>query len=535
MNTRQIDFGDEARSHVLRGVRILADAVATTLGPGGRHAIIPGEDGEPVSTRDGASVARSIELPDRRENLGAELLREAALKTADMAGDGSTTAIVIARGLITEGIKYLAVGMDPMGMKRGIERAARAVAEALRQMARPCDTPEEEIRTATVAANGDAVLGRQVAQALARVGNDGSVLIEDGCGLFDELRFIEGSQIPRGYLSPHFVSDIGRQLSVLYEPAILLCRTQLETLTPMVPLLDQLAEAGRQLLIVAADLSDEVLATLVTNQRNGALRCCAIHAPGFGDVRDHWFDDLAVLTGAAVLGGSADTPLHEATLERLGSAARAEIGSSRCTLVSPKGDAGRIAARTAQLRRELDAAQQGNDRQQLDVRLRALTGVVAKIGIGGASDLERRTRQVRANNAVQALRAARREGVLPGGGVALLRCQSVLDGLHTDDEAEAAGIRIMHRALEEPLRQIAGNAGTHAPVTLRIVMAGSGDYGFDASTGTYGPLLAKGILDPAMVTRSALQHASSVATLLLTTACTITRSGRDDAKRRASA
>ena len=474
------------------------------------------------------ALRKEVELRDRFENRGVQTLREAALRTAELAGDGTTTATVLARAIVREGLKAVVVGMNPMDLKRGIDRATSAALEALAAMARPCDTPAAIARVGTVSANGDAAIGQMIGAALGRVGHDGVVTIEEGKSLADEVEFVEGLQFDRGYLSPYFVSDPARQLAVLENPFILLHDGTISAVEDLLPVLDEIARHGRSLLVVADDVEGEALATMVTNNLRGILLSCALKAPGFGDQRNAQMHDIAVLTGATLVAEETGMKLANVRLEHLGQAARIEVGKDRSVLLGSTGAPDAVQARVRELRAQLAQAPTDHDRDKLEERLGRLAGGVAVLRIGAATELEMKEKKSRADDALRAVRAATEEGIVPGGGVALLRARKAAQAVTGENEDQAAGIRILLRALEEPLRQIAANAGAHPPVVVNTVLEGDDDFGFDAVTGEFGDLSAKGIIDPAKVVRSALLNAASVAGMLLTASCAIAEAGPDE-------
>ena len=522
MTSKQIEFGDAALRSILRGVDILADAVGATLGPKGRNVVLERAFGTPLVTKDGVSVAREIELENRFENIGVQVVREAALRTAELAGDGTTTATVLARAIIREGVKSVIVGMNPMDLKRGIDQAVRAAMAAIQAMATPCDSAEAISRVASVSANGDRELGELIADAVGRVGREGMITIEEGQSRVDEVVLSEGTHFDRGYLSPYFINDAERQIADLENPAILVCSQKISAIAPLLPLLEELAQARRSLLIVADDVEGAALTLLVTNTLHGALNTCAVKAPGFGEQRHAWLQDLAVLTGAQLVAAETGIDLEAVRLAHLGQARRVEVGKDKTVILGGGGDAEAISAHVAVLRASLARATQAHERTPFQARLGRLGDGVAVVRIGATTEIEMKEKRARAENALRAVRAAQESGTVPGGGVALLRARAAVEALTGGNEEQTAGLRIVLRALEEPLRQIAANAGAHPPVVVAKVLAGTGDYGFDAALDEYGDLAARGIIDPAKVTRSALQHAASVAGLMLTTDCAVT-------------
>ncbi len=520
MTAKQIVFEDDARARIVSGVTQLAHAVRGTLGPKARTVMLQRAFGAPTVINSGVIVAREVELADPLENMGAQMVREAASKTADVAGDGTTTATLLAHGLVVEGMKHVAAGMNPMDLKRGIDLAVETVVAELKAMARPCATRTEIEQVATISANSDKTIGAIVANAMEKVGKEGVITVEDGSGLASELEVTEGMQFDRGYLSPYFINT-DKQRSVLEDALVLVHDKKISTLTELLPVLELVAKAGKPLLIVAEDVESEALATLVVNLLRGVLRTCAVKAPGFGDRRKAMLEDIAVLTGGKVVAEEAGLKLENAKLADLGRARRIEVDKDNTTLIGGAGDAKKIAARVAELREAVKDTKSDYDREKLQERIAKLAGGVAVVKVGAATEMEMKEKKSRVDDAVHATRAAVEEGVLPGGGVALLRARLKLAGLHGENVDQDAGIRIVSRALEEPLRQIAANAGAEPSVVVSRVLAASGSYGYNALTGEYGDMVEMGVLDPCKVTRTALQNAASVAGLVLTTDCMI--------------
>ena len=522
MSAKLLIFHDDARERVRRGVRQLAAAVGVTLGPRGRTVILEREWGAPQIVNSGVLVARAVELPDRFENLGAQLLREVAARTSEMAGDGTTTATVLAHAMIEEGQRFLAAGLNPMALKHGIERAVEAAVAELRRVARPCATSQEMAHVASISANNDRSVGALLAQAMDKVGRDGAVTIEDGSGLVSELSVVEGLQFDRGFLSPYFVNDAERQAAVLEDCAVLLHDRRLSSLKDLLPLLEEVVKAGRPLLVVAEEVDSDALATLVVNTIRGTIKTCAVKAPGFGERRRAMLQDLAVLTGAQVISDEAGLALSKARLADLGRARRVEVDKDHTTLIGGAGRADAIAERVTALKRERERATSDYEREQLDARMAKLAGGVAVIKVGAATETELKERKVRVEDALHATRAAVEEGIVPGGGVTLLGLRRTLAAMHGDGLDEDSGIRIVQRALEEPLRRLVANAGLEPSVIVeRIDAQDDPAFGFNAATGAYGDLLQMGVIDPAKVTRLALQNAASVAALVLTIDCLI--------------
>lgn len=522
MTAKQLLFQDDARERIRRGADQLAEAVKVTLGPRGRTVILEREYGAPQVVNSGVLVARAIELEDRFENMGAQLLREVAARTSEKAGDGTTTATVLAHAMMQEGLRYLAGGMNPMDLKRGIEQGVEAVVEELRRMARPCAGAQEVAHVASISANNDRSIGELLARAIDQVGRDGAVTIEDGSGLASELEVVEGLQFDRGFLSPYFVNNAERQSAVLEDAAILLVDRKLSSLQELLPLLEEVVKADRPLLVVAEEIESEALATLVVNTIRGTLKACAVKAPGFGDRRKAMLQDIAVLTGGRVIGDELGLALAKATLADLGRVRRAEIGKDDTTLVGGAGKEAAVRERVASLRHEREAATSDYDREKLDERIAKLSGGVAVVKVGAATETELKERKIRVEDALHATRAAAEEGIVPGGGVALLRARRVLAGLKGATLDHDSGLRIVARALEEPLRRIVINAGEEPSVVLdRVDRSADAAYGYNAATGDYGDLLQMGVIDPVKVTRLALQNAASIAALILTTDCLI--------------
>ncbi len=522
MPAKLLIFHDEARECVRRGVRQLAEAVGVTLGPRGRTVILEREWGGPQIVNSGVLVARAVELPDRFENLGAQLLREVAARTSEMAGDGTTTATVLAHAMIEEGQRFLAAGMNPVALKRGIERAVEAAVAELGRVARPCTTSQEIAHVAAISANNDRSIGALLAQAMDKVGREGAVTIEDGSGMASELSVVEGLQFDRGFLSPYFINDAERQAAVLEDCAVLLHDRRLSSLKDLLPLLEEVVKAGRPLLVVAEEVDSDALATLVVNTIRGTIKTCAVKAPGFGERRHAMLQDLAVLTGAQVISDEAGLALSKAKLADLGRARRVEVDKDLTTLIGGAGSAAAIAERVSALKRERERATSDYEREQLDARMAKLAGGVAVIKVGAATETELKERKVRVEDALHATRAAVEEGIVPGGGVTLLRLRRTLAALRGEDLDEESGMRIVQRALEEPLRRLVANAGLESSVIVqRIDAQDEAAFGFNAATGAYGDLLQMGVIDPAKVTRLALRNAASVAALVLTIDCLI--------------
>jgi chaperonin GroEL len=522
MAAKQLSFGEEARDKIRRGVDTLAGAVKVTLGPRGRTVILQRDFGAPQIVNSGVLVAKSIELPDAFENMGAQLLREVAARTSEMAGDGTTTATVLAHAMVHEGLRYLAGGMNPMDLKRGMEQAIEAVVAELKRIARPCATSQEIAHVASISANNDRSIGELLAQAIDKVGREGAISIEDGSALASQLEVVEGLQFDHGFLSPYFINNAERQSVVLEDVAVLLCEQKLSSLQDLLPLLEEVVKAGRPLLVIAEDIDSDALAALVINTMRGTLKTCAVKAPAFGDRRKAMLQDIAVLTGGRVVSEETGLALAKATLADMGRARRIEVDKDRSTLIGGGGDAQSIAERIAAIRKERAAATSDYDREKLEERAAKLSGGVALIKVGAATETELKERKIRVEDALHATRAAVEEGIVPGGAVALLRARHVLDGMKGPSLDQDCGLRIVARALEEPLRCIVANAGDEPSVVLhRVDEAPAAAFGYNAATREYGDLLQMGVIDPAKVTRLALQNAGSIAALILTTDCLI--------------
>lgn len=527
MKPKQLIFHDEARDKIRHGVDALAEAVKVTLGPRGRTVILERDYGAPQIVNSGVLVAKSIELEDRFENMGAQLLREVAARTSEMAGDGTTTATVLAHGMIQEGLRYLAGGMNPMDLKRGIELAIDAVVAELRRLAKPCATSQEIAHVAAISANNDRSIGELLASAIDKVGREGAISIEDGSGLVSVLEVVEGMQFDRGFLSPYFINNAERQSAVLEDVSILLCEGRLSALKDLVPLLEEVVKAGRPLLVIAEEVDSDPLAALVINTMRGTLKTCAVKAPGFGDRRKAMVQDIAVLTGGKVVSDEVGLSLGKVKLSDLGRATRVEVTKESTTLIGGAGSEKAIKERISVIRKEHDTVSSDYDREKLEERAAKLSGGVALIKVGAATETELKERKLRVEDALHATRAAVEEGIVPGGGVALLRARKVLAGLtgHTLDET--SGIHLVARALEEPLRRIVSNAGDEPSVILnRVNESSENAFGYNAATRAYGDLLQMGVIDPAKVTRLALQNAASIASLILTTDCMIANASK---------
>ncbi|WP_186270545.1 chaperonin GroEL [Burkholderia gladioli] len=521
MAAKDIVFGDVNRAKLIEGVNILADAVKVTLGPKGRNVVLERSFGAPIVTKDGVSVAKEIELADKLQNIGAQLVKEVASKTSDAAGDGTTTATVLAQAIVREGQKYVAAGLNPLDLKRGIDKAVVAAIEALKKISKPTTTSKEIAQVATISANGEESIGQRIAEAIDRVGKEGVITVEDGKSLADELDVVEGLQFDRGYLSPYFVNNPDRQVAVLDSPYVLLHDKKVSNIRDLLPVLEQVAKAGRPLLIIAEDVEGEALATLVVNNIRGILKTVAVKAPGFGDRRKALLEDIAILTGGQVIAEETGLTLEKATLAELGQAKRIEVGKENTTVIDGAGDKASIEARVKQIRVQIEDASSDYDREKLQERVAKLAGGVAVIKVGGATEIEVKEKKDRVDDALHATRAAVEEGIVPGGGVALIRVKQAIREVRGANPDQDAGVKIVLRALEEPLRQIVSNAGEEASVVVAKVAEGSGNFGYNAASGEYGDLVESGVLDPTKVTRTALQNAASVAGLLLTTDATV--------------
>ena len=529
MAAKEIVFSDSARSKLVEGVNILANAVKVTLGPKGRNVVLERSFGSPIVTKDGVSVAKEIELADKLQNIGAQLVKEVASRTSDDAGDGTTTATVLAQAIVREGLKYVAAGLNPLDLKRGIDKAVIAAVEELKKISKPTTTSKEIAQVATISANGEESIGQRIAEAIDRVGKEGVITVEDGKSLEDELNVVEGLQFDRGYLSPYFINDQDKQVAVLDDPFVLLHDKKVSNIRDLLPVLEQVAKAGRPLLIIAEDVEGEALATLVVNNIRGILKTVAVKAPGFGDRRKALLEDIAILTGGQVIAEETGLTLEKATLAELGQAKRIEVGKENTIVIDGAGDTKNIQARVKQIRVQIEEASSDYDREKLQERVAKLAGGVAVIKVGGATEIEVKEKKDRVDDALHATRAAVEEGIVPGGGVALVRVKQAISGLKGANADQDAGVKIVLRALEEPLRQIVTNAGEEASVVVARVAEGTGNFGYNAQTGEYGDLVESGVLDPTKVTRTALQNAASIAGLLLTTDATVTEAPKNAA------
>jgi chaperonin GroEL len=526
MAAKEVIFGDAARAKMVEGVNILANAVKVTLGPKGRNVVLERSYGAPTVTKDGVSVAKEIELKDKLMNMGAQMVKEVASRTSDNAGDGTTTATVLAQAIVREGMKFVAAGMNPMDLKRGIDKAVAATVEELAKISKPCTTTKEIAQVGAISANSDYSIGERIAEAMEKVGKEGVITVEDGKSLNDELDIVEGMQFDRGYLSPYFINNPEKQVAILENPFVLLFDKKISNIRDLLPVLEQVAKAGRPLLIIAEDIEGEALATLVVNNIRGILKTCAVKAPGFGDRRKAMLEDIAILTGGQVIAEEVGLTLEKVTLNELGQAKRIEVGKENTIIIDGAGQAAAIEARVKQVRVQIEEATSDYDREKLQERVAKLAGGVAVIKVGAATEVEMKEKKARVEDALHATRAAVEEGIVPGGGVALLRARANIS-IKGDNADQEAGIKIVLRAMEEPLRMIVTNAGDEASVVVAKVLEGKGNFGYNAANGTYGDMVEMGVLDPAKVTRSALQNAASIASLMLTTDCMVCELAED--------
>jgi chaperonin GroEL len=528
MAAKEVRFSDDARQRMFKGVNVLANAVKATLGPKGRNAVLEKSFGAPTITKDGVSVAKEIELKDKFENMGAQMVKEVASNTSDEAGDGTTTATVLAQAIIREGLKAVASGRNPMDVKRGIDKAVTNVVEELKKLSKPCKDSKAIAQVGTISANSDESIGKTIADAMEKVGKEGVITVEEGSGLDNELEVVEGMQFDRGYLSPYFINNAQNQTAELEKPLILLADKKISNIREMLPLLEGVAKAGRPLLVIAEDVEGEALATLVVNNIRGILKVSAVKAPGFGDRRKAMLQDIAVLTGGTVISDEVGLSLEKATLNDLGDAKKIVVEKENTTIIDGAGKASDIKARIDSIRQQAEEATSDYDKEKLQERVAKLSGGVAVIKVGAATEIEMKEKKARVEDALHATRAAVEEGVVPGGGTALIRAQKGLEKLEGSNEDQQVGIRILSRSIEEPLRQIVDNAGEDAAVILNRVKEGKGSFGYNAATGEFGDMLEAGILDPTKVTRLALQNAASVAGLLLTTEVMIAEAPKEE-------
>jgi chaperonin GroEL len=522
MAAKDVKFHDAARSKRVAGVNILADAVKVTLGPKGRNVVLDRSYGAPTITKDGVSVAKEIELKDKFENMGAQMVKEVASKTSDVAGDGTTTATVLAQSIVQEGMKFVAAGMNPMDLKRGIDKAVVATIEELKKISKPCTTTKEIAQVGSISANSDSSIGDIIAEAMEKVGKEGVITVEDGKSLNNELDVVEGMQFDRGYLSPYFINNADKQIAALEAPFVLLHDKKISNIRDLLPVLEQIAKSGRPLLIIAEDIEGEALATLVVNNIRGILKTVAVKAPGFGDRRKAMLEDIAILTGGTVIAEEVGLSLEKTTLAELGQAKRIEVGKENTTIIDGAGKEDVIKSRIVTINKQIDESSSDYDKEKLQERKAKLAGGVAVIKVGAATEVEMKEKKARVEDALHATRAAVEEGIVPGGGVALLRAKAAVSQLKGDNHDQDAGITIVLRAMEAPLRAITGNAGDEPSVVVdKVLSSKEANYGYNAATSEYGDMLAMGVVDPTKVTRTALQNASSIAGLMLTTACMV--------------
>jgi chaperonin GroEL len=528
MAAKEVRFSDDARQRMFRGVNVLANAVKATLGPKGRNAVLEKSFGAPTVTKDGVSVAKEIELKDKFENMGAQMVKEVASNTSDEAGDGTTTATVLAQAIIREGLKAVSAGRNPMDIKRGVDKGVTAAVDELKKLSKPCKNPKEIAQVGTISANADESIGKTIAEAMEKVGKEGVITVEEGSGLTNELEVVEGMQFDRGYLSPYFINNQQNQTTELEKPVILLVDKKISNIRELLPLLEGVAKSGRPLVVVAEDIEGEALATLVVNNIRGILKVAGVKAPGFGDRRKAMLQDIAILTGGTVISDEVGLSLEKATINDLGEAKKVVVEKENTTIIDGAGKPADIKARIESIRQQAEEATSDYDKEKLQERVAKLSGGVAVIKVGAATEIEMKEKKARVEDALHATRAAVEEGVVPGGGVALIRVQRALEKLETANEDQAVGVRILSRSIEEPLRQIVDNAGEDAAVVLNRIKEGKGAFGWNAATGEFGDMLDEGILDPTKVTRLALQNAASVAGLLLTTEVMVAEAPKDE-------
>ena len=529
MSAKEVKFGEAARAAKMRGVNVLSDAVKVTLGPKGRNVVLDKSFGAPTVTKDGVSVAKEIELKDKFENMGAQMVKEVASKTSDVAGDGTTTATVLAQSMLREGLKAVAAGMNPMDLKRGIDKAVVATVAQLQSISKPCADHKEIAQVGTVSANSDESVGSIIAESMEKVGKEGVITVEEGKTLENELEVVEGMQFDRGYLSPYFINDQDAMSADMENPMILIHDKKISNIRDMLPMLEATAKAGRPLLIIAEDVDGEALATLVVNNIRGIVKVCAVKAPGFGDRRKAMLQDLAILTGGQVISEEVGMSLEAASIDDLGSAKRVQITKENTTVIDGAGAKADIEGRVNQIRVQIDEATSDYDKEKMQERVAKLAGGVAVIKVGAATEIEMKEKKARVEDALHSTRAAVEEGVVPGGGVAFVRCLGVLEGVKGDNTDQDVGVSIVKRAIEEPLRQIVANAGEEGSVVLNNVAGKDGNYGYNASTGEYGDMIKMGILDPTKVVRAALQNAASISGLMITTEAMVAELPEDKA------
>ena len=528
MAAKDVRFGDDVRQKMVKGVNTLANAVKVTLGPKGRNVVLERSFGAPTITKDGVSVAKEIELNDKFENMGAQMVKEVASKTSDNAGDGTTTATVLAQAIVREGMKAVAAGMNPMDLKRGIDKAVETSVAELHKLSKPCNTTKEIAQVGSISANSDESIGQIIADAMDKVGKEGVITVEDGSGLSNELDVVEGMQFDRGYLSPYFINNNERQIALLDDPYVLLHDKKIANIKDLLPTLEQVAKAGKPLLIIAEEIEGEALATLVVNNIRGTIKTVAVKAPGFGDRRKAMLEDIAILTGGTVISDEVGLTLENVKLEDLGQAKRIEVGKENTIIIDGAGKADTIKSRIETIKTQIAESTSDYDKEKLQERVAKLAGGVAVIKVGAATEVEMKEKKARVEDALHATRAAVEEGIVPGGGVALLRVQDAISKTKGTNPEQDAGIQIVVRAIEEPLRQIVSNAGEEASVVINNVKSEKGNNGYNAANDTYGDMVAMGVLDPTKVTRSALQNAASIAGLMLTTDCMIAELPKED-------
>ena len=528
MAAKVVNFSDDARQRILRGVNVLANAVKVTLGPKGRNVVLEKSFGAPTVTKDGVSVAKEIELKDKFENMGAQMVKEVASKTADVAGDGTTTATVLAQAILREGLKAVTAGMNPMDLKRGIDKGVIAAVEELKNMSAPCKDAKAVAQVATVSANADEEIGKLIADAMDKVGRDGVITVEEGSGMENNLDVVEGMQFDRGYLSPYFINNQQSMSAELENPLILICDKKISNIRDMLPVLESVAKSGRPLLIIAEDVEGEALATLVVNTMRGIVKVAAVKAPGFGDRRKAMLQDIAVLTGATVIAEEVGLSLEKATMAELGSAKRVTVGKENTTVIDGAGKKKEIEGRIAQIRAQVEDTSSDYDREKLQERLAKLSGGVAVIKVGAATEMEMKEKKARVEDALHATRAAVEEGIVAGGGVALIRALQAIKDLKGANHDQDVGLNILRRAMEEPLRQIVDNAGEEPSVVIAKIIEKKGTFGYNAATSEYGDMVKMGIIDPTKVTRTALQNAASVAGLMITTEAMIAEAPKEE-------
>jgi len=528
MTAKQVTFGDSSRAKLVEGVNILANAVKVTLGPKGRNVVIQKSFGSPIITKDGVTVAKEIELEDKLQNMGAQMVKEVASKTADKAGDGTTTATVLAQSIVREGMKFVTAGMNPMDLKRGIDKAVSAAVAELDKISKPCSTSKEITQVASISANSDETIGQLIASAMDKVGKDGVITVEDGKGLQDELEVVEGMQFDRGYLSPYFINNPDKQEAVLEDPYILITDKKIGNIRDLLPVLEGVAKSGKPLFIIAEDVEGEALATLVVNNMRGILKTVAVKAPGFGDRRKAMLEDIAILTKGTVIAEEVGLTLEKATLDQLGRASRVEVDKENTTVIGGVGDKAQIEARVKAIQTQIESATSDYDKEKLQERVAKLAGGVAVIKVGAATETEMKEKKDRIDDALHATRAAVEDGIVAGGGVALIRAKTAVRDLKGSNADQDAGIKIVLRAMEEPLRQIAANSGDPADVVVAKVAEGAGNFGYNAATSEYADLVETGVIDPTKVTKTALVNAASIAGLLLTTDCAINEVDKEE-------